>query len=317
MSQKLKVLLKVHDRNLPPGSLRHCLGDGYLILHNLIYRKIRALALKYGFKFSQDTIIHYQSLPLAQLEKILRSKSIPYYDNVGAIREIIPPKVQINILLKDFPDFKNNNSFHESCHGVARTLRNSIITDHKKVLKTKKEEQRRAVLSAVEEAFANTCEQLSYAFCDDEYSKIFLPINNYQRPPKAVVSMIKSSIALYGFRTVFFTTLFSYIYSNCLYKKLDTQDLKKVRLYLVSQKLISETEMDLSKSVNRKKLKKLFDTGLNLSLGFRLLTASFCAKIYGYKQNIFSLYENDPLIILEGEGKAGEYLSRLCRTVEF
>ena len=316
MGPYLRELIDFHGQHFSKGSLKANFGDGYLMEYNPLYRSIRLSALDLGFKFSQSNYLEYQVLPLSQLESIIKTRTLPYIDNVKMLKQLVKPQLTFNFKMGDLPEPKKNYVFHESCHAVARSLRYSYFTAKKKSVLSKREEQSQAVVLALEEAFANTCELLAFAFCSDNAALAFLKHNNYQDPSKTDKVIIDKSIAQFGFRAVFFITLFSFLYSNCLYKKLDFKELKQVKLFLVTKGLVEPSEIDFDQAKKRKLLLKVFSLGLSLSLGFRLNTARFCARLYGYKQSIFKLYERDPLEVLQENPQFSELIDNLFKVIK-
>ena len=71
---KLKKILGVHEEHTRSGTLHNSLGDGYLVTHNPVYRRVREAVVAMGYEFSSERFHDYEVMALTQLPIILKKK---------------------------------------------------------------------------------------------------------------------------------------------------------------------------------------------------------------------------------------------------
>ena len=87
MSTKLRALLAAHRRDHGPATLRRNLGDAHLFRANPVFRTVRKFVRTNGYTFRSDDS-RYAGGALFSLDRILKDKSIPYFDNVTGLVDI-------------------------------------------------------------------------------------------------------------------------------------------------------------------------------------------------------------------------------------
>ncbi|MBY0553962.1 hypothetical protein K2P97_05505 [bacterium] len=214
---KLSRLLELHSQNTTKEILPNNLGDAYLYKNNRIYRSIRDQVLKNGFSFSDEMNSAYLALPLAELENILQTKKIPYFNNVDVLKKIEQKKPHVATWEDVRDNLKKNFLFHESCHACARAYYNTD-SGH---LKNK-------VLNLlIEESFANTCELLAVMDAEDAAHRIFYEMNSYTALFELKTEFKNASRDL-GFDNFAKIIFFGYLHSNHLHDYIEDRDLKRV-----------------------------------------------------------------------------------------
>lgn len=287
---KISQLLDIHQKFFTEYSLISNFGDSYLYHHNKLYKNIRLATVHYGFSFTENTNIFYQTLPLVQLEPILSDKKIPYLDNVSALK-------QLSVQLHDvqWPDLagglKKNYLFHESCHAVARSVfRNHTFNKNDLVLQM-----------LIEESFANTCELLAIIDAQDPVHRIFYEQNSYTWLPD-IRTNLKNAAIIIDESQLFKFILLSYLHSNFL------------RTHLTEKELIQILELiviDKSDSQKIKILRSLSKIAFTLDFEFRTITTRLHLKLN--KQNI-KLEAFDFMKILSENDNWLHLIDQLTRT---
>lgn len=269
---KLSTLLSQHSVNSGPGDIRGNMGDSYLLNSNKIYRQIRQKILDLGYSFSDDPNSDYLALPMAQLESVLKSKKIPYVNNVR-------PLIKLNEQTRSTLDWdhvvdniKPNYILHESCHAIARHYSFSS-----------NDLQTRALLTLIEESFANTCEFLAMADAQDPTHLLFLEINSYFTVFEDRTHL-KKAIDKYGLIPIFKFMLLSYLHSNFLNDEMDDYTFKKV--------------LELSHFSNNpeaKILKSLGENAFLLNPRFRYTTTEMYLRLQGISTPVTEVLNFDYL----------------------
>lgn len=262
----VKNILHEHDRSTFKESLKNNLGDGYLLEHNPVYRAVRIAALRARFSFSDERFHDYDVLPLTQLPRILKSKVIPYIDNVRALREIegVSPG---SFTLAEVPALRANRIFHESAHAAAHTILSKYIRDKGK------NDLERAFRILLQEAFANAVESLANVYANNRVHNEFLYKNSYIMEKPTTRKTIGESISALGVELTFVVLVFSFLYANFLQTK------KAKKEFPALLKLLTVNASPKAAS----KLKKVFSTGLDLDPEFTMFTNRFCLKLAGLK----------------------------------
>lgn len=271
---RLNLLLKIHDSAKNKYGLKDAFGDAYLLNQNLIYRNLRDLALKRGYKFTEADR-DYLLMPLVQLSEILREKSIPYRNEVRLLKKLaksMPP----NFDIFEMPVLPNSNHFHESAHCVA---------EQALALSTDDSRKGKILNTILAESFANATEALSYALVNDETHLFFLERNNYIYFTAEMLEILRTLGRENNLRSLFKFIFISYVYSNFLYETLSDQDFFDACALFTPEMKISARKA--------KHFRRLFQHGLDLSPGFRLLTTQFYFKSLGYAGSVERILDFD------------------------
>ncbi len=295
---KLSNLLDQHRKfsNLP-SALAEVLGDGYLLQNNSLYKRVRDLAVAKGFQFSSKQNDAYRALPLSQLERILREKTIPYIDNVTVLNEI-ESRIPGLTVWNDISDsLKGNSVFHESCHAAARTP--SLATDIQREVGIDLSEAQTLSLF-LEESFANACELLSILDADDVVHRIFIELNSY-------VYMLEDRVHLrvaddeLGSEALMKFILLSYLHANFLHEMSDKDFARTLAL------AGAPSTLDAKK---KKSLRQLSRIAWKLNPRFREVTTRFYLRLNGLKLENSRLLGFDFLRAIETSAAARRFLQK-------
>jgi hypothetical protein len=122
MSLALAEVLAAHRNNHGRETLRKNLGDAHLNGTNAVFRTIRKLARKSGYVFRDDDS-RYAGATLLSLDRILREKSIPYFDNVAGLVELESARPGF-FRVRDLQHLGpwRNPVFHESTHALCHEV---------------------------------------------------------------------------------------------------------------------------------------------------------------------------------------------------
>jgi len=290
---KISKLLERHLSAAHPNGLRNSLGDTYLCQHNKIYRNIRKSAIKLGYRFSSEHNEAYQALPLSQLGAIIKSKIIPYLDNVTVLQQI---EVQIPAVAgwEDIQDnLRKNFLFHESCHAVAHALA-ANLNDEDQVLKM-----------LIEESFANTCELLAVLYADDSVHRIFCEWNSYT----ALFDLrtnLKNAVEEIGEDVLVRLIFFGYLHSNFLYNSMDENHLSRL-LKLATEKTHTAKQLKTIRSI----LKICF----TLDAGFKEVTTRFYMRLNGVRADHRKFIKANYIQSFEENPKYRDYVNCLISTI--
>lgn len=290
---KLSQLLEIHQQERAPGSLVDHFGDSYLLNHNSIYREIRRRILELNYAFSSERDDLYNSLPLAQLDRILDQRKIPYSNNVAAIELVCQQWPQVS--WQDIQaQFKKNYLFHESCHAVARSMAPTVGN-----------EEERLVVRLLEEAFANTCELLALLDVQDKPHRCFYEMTSYILMYEAKSELQRLSQDIGGTH-LFRWMMLSYLLSNALYEKISETDFDKM-LQLTFQSHSSDVSVP-----QKKALRSIAKIAFNLNPDFLEVTSSFYLKVVGFKDPTATLRTMDVLSHLEKNSQILEFFHQLA-----
>ncbi len=272
---KIKKLLELHHKSKVPSALSKNFGDGFLLQNNRIYKNIRLAAIKNKFKFTDDFNPQYQSLPLGQLETILKNKAIPYTDNVTALENLVE-QLKDSVSIEEVSDgFKRNYVFHEACHAVIRSASN-----FKEDLKSLSGQRERCFQILLEESFSNACELLAVIDVQDQAHRVFFEMNSYTFLFENRTHLKKAMDEI-GEDVTFKFFVVTYLYSNFLHNGLSTEQLNKII------KLFTKNSVDI------KTLKALSKIPFTLDLNFRVVTTSLHLKISGLDRKPQELLDFD------------------------
>jgi len=278
---KLKQILDEHHRHSSRVALKQNLGDGYLLRHNPIFKQIRQQALDAGYRFSANRFQDYDVLALTQLPQILKSKTIPFRDNVRPLRKIedMAPKA---FLFSQVPALTPNRLFHESAHAIA----------HSALAKRARRSEKEQILSILtEEAFANACESLANAYSVNPLHDEFLHQNSYIMEKPKTRESLRRALTAVGRTPTFAVLFFSFLHANFLRSRITSRDFNRVMDLLgLSTSLSAEL---------RRPLRAVFRVGLDLDPEFTQFTNAFCLRLGGFKKPLHRLLEFDFISIIE------------------
>lgn len=269
---KMRVLLDQHQKFSAAG-LPGNMGDGYLMTHNSVFRRIRDEALKCGYVFSNERDHAYESFPLLQLDEILLKKTLPYSNNVYVFEKLSPAALDA-ITWEDIDgNLKRNFIFHEGCHAVVRTLADKIFVPLPAGVSELERQQQRALGMLLEESCANACELLGMIDASDAIHKNFYEMNSYICEFQ-MRTQFKNAVEELGFPLVMRFMVLSYLNANFLRERIEEADFQAML------KISSEGPLD-SKYI--KTLRALSKVAFHLSERFRQQTTAFHLRLAGIK----------------------------------
>lgn len=254
---KIAQLLEQHSKFKSVNSLELNLGDAYLYQNNSIYKNIRDAALKQGYRFSHEQNDLYLALPLSQLNNILKTKCIPYLNNVSSLKQLEQEVPGVANWHDVADNLKKNFLFHESCHAVARSQSHNL----------------NLITVLMEESFANTCELLAVVDAEDATHKIFYEWNSYTAlfEQKTNLKRAMQELGAQSFAKLIF---YGYLHSNFLFESFDESQLSQV-IDLVLQRKPSASEMKTIKALTR--------ICFSLDERFKNITTDFYMRYNGIK----------------------------------
>ena len=267
---KISKLLDLDRQNADPLALKKNFGDSFLVKKNRIFRNIRIAVSEYGFEFSNNATADFLALPFSQLETMLTNKTIPYVDNVTVL-EKITKQTKDQVTWDDISDgFRRNYVFHESCHGVIRSLAKSIF-QNRDDLSTLKGQPGKCLHILLEESFANTCELLAAVYAKDENHKIFYELGSYTSLFESR-NFLMLAIDSLGEKFVFKFFMLIYLHSNFLVQQLSDKQFEAII------RLAGDATIDAK---NLKNLKALAKIPFTLDLRFRTTTTALHLRLNG------------------------------------
>jgi hypothetical protein len=276
-------VIRIHDQYLKlPDTLPLVLADGYLFAHSDIFRNIRTNFLDLGYKYSSEPPFPYLGAPLLSLSKILKTRIVPFIDNVSILKEAITLNPS-GIRRRHFLDgiLGANYILHESAHCIAHSI---LIDDNSAPLDPRDRMFFSKTLLA--EAFASACEtMLATSFKNSPFNELVVGKSSYM-PLMSPFKNVKNKI---GQRKLLEFLTVSFLYSNFLYVGLSRFDLYQIFDFL-------EIDRDL---LTRKSLSKEFTDikkhAFRLSTVFRIDTTGLFFETLGYKEPITKLLNFDPI----------------------
>ena len=290
ISLPIRVLLHTHDKYAPPGALTEVLGDGYLYSYSPLFARIRDAALNWGYRFveKESGLWHdYLAMPLLSLQTILKSRSIPYFNNMSVLRDLLERQPGIELPARFvYEALIGNHVLHETCHCVAH----HVLHARTGVLARFDSENERFVIGAMlEEAFANAVERLASVFPPTKTYAFFSNMNSYMRYMPAKRGLWESALESFGFERLFALAFLSYLNLNLV------EPGKPVQI----ERLIEIVWQGSPPGFHRESLEKLINVELNLSEVFRGETTHAYFRLYGCHPELHSLREAN---LMENDG---------------
>ncbi len=296
---KLKVILEQHLKNKNPQQIKNNLGDAYLLENNCVFNTIRNKVLALGFTYSDSFNADYAVFGMSQLENILKSKTIPYLDNVTLL-ENLENKHPTQIIWQHLENnLRPNYVFHESCHAYARSISEDLnlrvdYNNQKEVL---------ILITLIEESFANACEFMAIAEAKDTFHKIFLQMNSYYADFENVTTLHKM-IETHTAKSVFQVMLFSYLHSNFLTEKISESDFDQI----LQAAFVGSSPKD---SQQIKILRSLSKKAFDLNPVFRYSTTEFYLRMNGVTQPLEKALDYNFMDLIQKNSKLQNFLSQL------
>lgn len=295
---KLTQLLEINKQENSPESLKDHFGDGYLLQHNSIYSEIRRRVLDLNFTFSSERDDLYGALPLAQLDRVLSQKKIPYTNNVTAIEEVCrlhPQTTWLDIQAQ----FKKNYLFHESCHAVARSFApiDSLNSEEEKIL-----------VRLLEESFANSCELLAVMDVHDKTHRDFFEMVSYilMFDAKSDLQRLAKEIGREGLMR---WMMLAYLLSNSLREEVSEKNFECMI------RIAFQEKADQIFSAQRKSLRAMAKIAFQLNPEFREVTTNFYLKLAGFKDPLATIQGTDFLSLLEGNSEILRFFYLINETI--
>lgn len=278
-TMKISRLLDQH-RKFKSQGLADSLGDGYLMAHNRVFKKIRMAALEAGYQFSSARDEAYETFPLLQLEPLLQEKVLPYSRNVLPLERLTAGQLDVLSWEDIDGNLKRNFVFHEACHAVVRVIGDKYFGGLN--VGTSLDSQRQfATRMLLEESCANTCEFLGCAEASDQTHRLFYEMNSYVCEYESR-TYLKNAMVEIGQTVVVKIMVLAYLQANFLRYNLED---KQFQLML---KIASDNVLDLKQ---QKALRAMAKVAFNLSERFRVQTTSFHLRLAGIHTPIEDLFD--------------------------
>lgn len=278
---KLNRLMEQHQKFRDQG-LKESFGDGYLMVHNRVYKNVRLAAVEAGYRFSHERNEAYETFPLLQLNQILQSKVLPYSHNVIAFESMTAKELDV-LTWNDLEDnLKRNFVFHEATHAVVRSLTDKFLPSHK--LDGSVEGQRMfALRMLLEESCANTCELMGVLDAGEGIHKAFYELNSYVCEFE-YRTHLKNAVDEFGSKTVFHWMVLSYLHANFLRERIGDSEISAMRA------LVGLEKVDAGKIKNLRGISKV---AFNLNERFRYQTTGFHLRLAGVNIPLEDLFDFD------------------------
>lgn len=286
---KISRLMEQHQKYQAQG-LSDNFGDGYLVANNRIYRQIREAALAAGYKFSSEQNKAYEAFPLLQLEPILKTKTVPYSNNIAAFEQMTPVQLDLITWEEIEGNLKQNFVFHEGCHSAVRALAEKTLKIDSKG-DTLEAHRYMALRMLLEESCSNTAELLGVIDANDQVHRLFYELASYVVEFENRTNL-KNAMTEMGSDVVVPFMVLAYLHSNFLRESLAAEDLD-VMLAIVTDKTLTTKQV--------KTLKALSKIAFQLSERFRYQTTSFHLRLAGVKTPIEELFNFNFLHLLKSE----------------
>lgn len=281
---RLRELLYMDDACGSPQALSRVLGDRYLYAKNPLFATIRKAALARGYEFSDSgsRLLHkYTVMPLLALEEIMEHKTIPYFDNVTVLRELVEKKPDVALpVLFVYNSLRSNHVLHESSHCVAYSLlqegHGDLMLDRCRSLA-----ERFVLISVLTEAFANAMERLaSSSPCPNTHAFFFI-LNSYMDYTAERRPMLENAMAHYGLERLFRLAYLSFLYSNIRQEEVSAAAFD--RMIEVAWPGFHPSEEE------RLAIGKLINTGYRISSNFRDNTSVAYFRLHGCEEEFLEL----------------------------
>ncbi len=300
---KVARLFEEH-RKFQAQGLTENLGDGYLMAHNGVFKRVRQKASAYGYRFSSNRDEAYETFPLVRLESVIEKKIFPYSNNVVALESLTPAALDVLTWEDIDGNLKKNFVFHEACHGVVRAFAKESFEPLGKP-RDLDSSRAFALRMLLEESCANACELFGVTEANDQLHRIFYEMNSYVCEFESRTNL-KNAMASIGPSLVVKFMVLSYMQANFLRDGISDSQFKDMITFVTSERL------DPAKL---KTLRAISKIAFNLSERFRLQTTSFHLRINGIMTPSEDLFDYDFLRELRRLNGVEKFLNQFAGLV--
>jgi hypothetical protein len=217
----LSTLLQTHDNAAVDAlAIPTNIGDAYLLEHNELFRNVRRCSSRLQIRFSADYNNDwktYDAFPLLSLWLVLRTRTIPFRDNVTALRALVDRNPAISLSARFLTSaLKHNYLLHETTHCIAHEL----ITPTTISVVAPLTPQRRAVLRGyVGEAAAIAAEAIAIAIASSPIQLMFLEVNTYFRRHVRRDALVRRCIDCIGLTRTYELLMYAFLFANLLQER--------------------------------------------------------------------------------------------------
>lgn len=283
----LREILLAHDAPPPSQMLPNCIGDGYLLQNNLLYRGVREWFLALGFQYYLADSGGYTICPLAVLPALVRDGKVPYFENIPLLREI-EANAPSAFRLGDIPQFRLNYLLHESAHCIAHRVIQKCRGPDSSADAIERDIALGALLG---ESFANACEAMGIIYAESEIHYSVYALNSYVVFKQELRQDMIYAVERLGFKAAFQALVLSFLFSNFLFEELTPRGADLIlSLCAPGTKRAKRSEIE--------KLHRFIQLGFRLKEKFRVGTARFYFRTLGIETELFQLLDFKFLQIL-------------------
>jgi hypothetical protein len=308
MKTKLSKIIYEHQSSSQRNQISVSIGDGYLLEHSSVFRKVRYAYVNRGFVYASTNYAPYFDCVLFSLNDIFRTKKIFVRKNILWLQRLEKQRPNFYSLRDIYSiPLGKNLILHESAHCVAfnevfgtwKNFRSKIGSFDviPRVLLT--------------EAFANACEVLLQITAPKSpIEGYFRWMNVYFHISEQNRKFLKVISDKFELSKCAHLLILLFLYSNFLYK-----DLEKAEVDRIISIVGLEVE-DGKRSELRSDIKNLAsEIPFQLSISFRLQTSAQYFENLGYDKKITKLLYKNPGVILERDATLNSCLVNLAKLV--
>jgi hypothetical protein len=278
-----------------------------LFAKNPYFRRIRLATLERGFRYTLEDPGTYFAFPLAALDTLFETRSVPYRDNVSAVarlERVRPGFFELGDLARNRP--LPNYVLHESAHAVAF---HELFGKPKSV--------KRALgapdsLLGIElgEAYAMTAEYFAACAAGSGVHRWVFSINSYRlrAPARDAIGRLVQTL---GEERVAFTVLLSFL-SNLFFVERLRADAVDRMLELFSAGRASGWG-SMPKLGVRRTLRRALSSLMVMNPEFRRDTTRLFLTMFGRPRRVERVLEGDPIELLANDPAALAAARRLVR----
>lgn len=291
----LQQILDEHDGHARvANALRDNLGDGYLLAHSPVCRRLRANVLALGWELSNRDEHGSLGWPLASLRAMLAKRQLPYKDNVRALRRELKEAtghLTLDDLLTVVPT--GNRLAHESAHAIAFQ---SLFGGRAKDLEftpglSRRTRRDRILRSHLCESFANACDMYAQIEPVRGAGELFVTCGLYRRLAPDSSQAWRRLRDAWGDADTMALSIVAFLHANFLYKRTRAAHRRRA-LALLGLRAGRG-------SVLEQAVAKMFERALELNPQFRLQTTAVYFRHMGLKLDLFRALDFDFMELLE------------------
>lgn len=295
----LNEIIRIHNNTKTPGSVKQCLGDGYLLEHNPVYKTIRAWARASGLRFRPNPPEQIFAFPTLSLTEYKRRRAILVSDNIAHFRGLSRSlRARFGFREVHSSYALQNRLLHESSHCLA----------HETGLNLKRSEPRdereRAFNLLFEESIANATELLAFSYANTDLHFEFLLMNTYlameRKAVEKLIALRERLSAIPLFRLLVLLSLKTQFLEDTVP---DSQLLKIARLFGAASK------KDLPALRSLLEIVKMHDV-------FKIKTARVYFLAQGFEEHFFHYLDFDYVGAFSKSARAKTILTRFERAFE-